>query len=287
MMQRDRYPAGVPCWVDIEHPDPESAAAFYGGLFGWEFVDRMPPGAPGSYLVAQLAGRDVAAIGSPQDGGVGAPSWSTYIAVDGADETAKKVVAAGGSVLTEPFDVGPAGRMAVVSDPAGAVFCLWEARSTPGAQIVNAPGTWTWSDLHTRDVRGAVRFYGEVFGWEADAEAAQEQGFTILRLPGYGDFLERRDPDLRSRHERDGVPEGFSDAVAWLVRTTDEEHGADMPARWRVTFSVGDVDGAAQRAAALGGTVVTPPVDSPPVRMADLADPGGAEFRVSRYDPVG
>jgi predicted enzyme related to lactoylglutathione lyase len=281
MIERDHYPAGVPCWIDTEQADPESAAAFYGGLFSWDFVDRMPPGAPGSYLVAQLDGRDVAAIGSPQGDAAASNTWATYIAVDSADDAAKKVIAAGGTVRIDPFDVGEAGRMAVVADPADALFCLWEARSTPGARVVNMPGTWVSSDLHTADVPAALDFYGEVFGWEA----VEADGFTFLRLPGYGEFLERLDPDLRSRHEREGAPDGFADAVAWLAPRTDEEQRSDTPASWRVSFSVDDADAAAERAAALGGTVLVAPFDAPPVRMAVLADPAGATFCVSRYDP--
>ena len=41
MPERDGYIAGVPCWVDTSQPDPDAAADFYGGLFGWEFEDAM------------------------------------------------------------------------------------------------------------------------------------------------------------------------------------------------------------------------------------------------------
>jgi predicted enzyme related to lactoylglutathione lyase len=40
----------VPCSVDTNQPDPEAAAAFYGGLFGWDFEDAMPPGSAGKYF---------------------------------------------------------------------------------------------------------------------------------------------------------------------------------------------------------------------------------------------
>ena len=52
MIERDGYPAGVPCWIDTSQPDPDAAASFYGSLFGWGFEDRMPHDAPGRYLVA-------------------------------------------------------------------------------------------------------------------------------------------------------------------------------------------------------------------------------------------
>ena len=64
MPERDGYIPGVPCWVDTSQPDPEAAVDFYGGLFGWEFEDVMPPGSAGKYFIARLRGGDVAAVGS-------------------------------------------------------------------------------------------------------------------------------------------------------------------------------------------------------------------------------
>src|SRR3954471_18768609 len=113
MNNQDRYIPGVPCWIDTTQPDPEAAVAFYGELFGWQFEDVMPPGSPGKYFVARLRGGDVAAVSSQPEGGPPAAAWNTYVWVADADETAAKVRAAGGSVLSEPMDVGDAGRMAV------------------------------------------------------------------------------------------------------------------------------------------------------------------------------
>ena len=79
--QQRTYPHGVTCWIDTGQPDPEAAARFYSGLFGWTLTDAVPPGAPGSYLIATLDGQDVAAIAP----GAGTPSWNTYVAVDDVD----------------------------------------------------------------------------------------------------------------------------------------------------------------------------------------------------------
>src|SRR6266496_2056167 len=98
MIGRDGYIPGVPCWVDTTQPDPESAVDFYGGLFGWEFEDVMPPGSPGKYFIGRLHGGDVAAVGSQPEGAPPMAVWNTYIWVESADETASKVVGAGGSV---------------------------------------------------------------------------------------------------------------------------------------------------------------------------------------------
>src|SRR3954454_6815157 len=120
MAERDGYIHGVPCAVDTMHPDPEAATRFYGGLFGWEFEDVMPPESERRYFVARLRGLDVAAIGSLQEGGPQAAMWNTYFWVDSADEIAAKIRDAGGAVVSDPVDVPPdAARTAVFTDPEG------------------------------------------------------------------------------------------------------------------------------------------------------------------------
>jgi uncharacterized protein len=282
VIERDRYPVGVPCWIDATQPDADAAAAFYGGLFGWEFENRSAADATGRYLVGRLRGLDVAAVAGDTDGGESAAAWNTYVAVESADAAVAAARRAGGSVVTDPVDVGDAGRMAVLTDPAGAGFRVWQAGRRPGARLVNAPGTWNWSDLSTADPAGAKAFYGALFGWQAQTVQFGEgvEG-TMWRLPGYADFLATMDPGLRVRHAEQGVPEGFSDAVAWLLPIAD-----DGPARWGVTFAVDGTDAVADRAAALGGAVVTTPFDAGPTRVAVLADPQGAVFTVSTYQPA-
>lgn len=285
MFERDGYPPGVPCWVDTLQPDPEAALAFYGGLFGWEFQEATPPGAPQQYFIAKLRGADVAGVGSQPDAMPGTPVWSTYMGVESADQAAVKVAGEGGTVVMGPVDVGPAGRMGVVADPAGATFCVWQAGDRRGAQLVNEPGSWNFSELNTRDPRGAKAFYGAVFGWET-GESAMEGG-DFWRRPGYAEFLERSDPDLRKRHADVGAPEGFEDAVAWLLPMTSERFGEDTPSHWSTTFAVDDADAVADRATELGGKVLVAPMDAPWVRLAVLSDPQGAVFTASRFTPPG
>ena len=56
------------------------------------------------------------------------PAWVSYVAVEDADAAAARVRQLGGTVCAEPWEVGEAGRMAVVIDPAGAAFALWQPR---------------------------------------------------------------------------------------------------------------------------------------------------------------
>jgi uncharacterized protein len=104
-------------------------------------------------------------------------------------------------------------------------------------------------------------------------------------VPGYGDFLEQRDPDVRRRMADVGAPEGFEDAVAWLVPMTSDQFPDDTPPHWSITFAVDDADAIADRAAKLGGRVLVPPMDAPWVRMAVLSDPQGAAFTASKFTP--
>jgi uncharacterized protein len=280
MPERDGYIPGVPCWVDTSQPRPEDAVAFYGGLFGWEFEDVMPPESEGKYFIARLRGGDVAAVAGIPEGAPPMAVWNTYIWVQSADETAAKVREAGGKVLTEPFDVMDAGRMAVVSDPEGAVFCLWEAKQHKGARIVNEPGSLNFNGLATRDVEGAKSFYGSVFGWETLALGG---GALMWTLSAYGDHLELSTPGLRKMVADSGAPERFADVVASINPIGDEQ--PDTPPHWTVTFAVDDADATAAKATQLGGKVVVPPFDAPWVRMAIIADPQGATFIASKFVP--
>src|SRR5262245_37160034 len=140
MPERDGYIPGVPCWVDTNQPDPEAAAQFYGGLFGWELEDVMPPGSELKYFIGRIRGGDVAAVGSIPEGAPPMAVWNTYIWVDDVDATTAKALEAGGTTLREPFDVLDSGRMAVIADPEGAAFSLWQAREHKGAQVVNEAG---------------------------------------------------------------------------------------------------------------------------------------------------
>jgi uncharacterized protein len=278
--ERDGYIPGVPCWIDTSQPDPEAAVDFYSGLFGWEFEDVMAPGTEGKYYSARIRGKDVAAVSSIPEGAPPMATWNTYVWVDSADDTAAKVRDAGGQVLTEPFDVTNAGRMAVFADPEGAAFCVWQAKEHRGAQIVNEHGSVNFNDLHTRDPEGAKAFYGAVFGWQTFDLCG---GFRTWTLPGYGEYLQRDDPDLRKRLEEAGGPTGFEDVVASLIQVPDDQ--PDTPPHWGLTFAVDDADAAAEKATELGGKVLLPPMDAPWVRMTVLSDPQGATFTASKYVP--
>ena len=267
MSRRDDYPAGVPCFVDTLTADLDAAMDFYGGIFGWEFAGPgpMPGDPPGDYYVARLHGDDVAGIGTlPASGAApAAPAWNTHVAVESVGETTERARAAGAAVLVEPFGVPPAGRMAVIADPADAAFVAWEAGDRAGAARVNEPSAWAMSLLTTPDPDAAREFYGELFGWQAEEFGPS---LWLFRRPGYV-----------GGEPSQPVPR---DVVAAVT-------AGEGPAAWSVDFWIADADAAAAAAAELGGTVVAEPFDDAVFRRAVLAAPDGATFSVSQLQLSG
>jgi predicted enzyme related to lactoylglutathione lyase len=245
--------------------EPEAAMGFYRELFGWEFAGPgpMPGEPPGHYFVARHRGRDVAGVGSQPAPDV-PPSWSTHISVTSVEEAADRARVAGGTVLAGPFDAPPAGRAAVLGDPAGAAFCVWEAQVRQGAQLINEPSAWAMSVLHSSDQAAANEFYSEMFGWRAEPVPMGGQEMSLWRLPGYV-----------GGEPHQPVPR---DVVAVMVPAAGEGSGS----HWSVGFWIDDADWAAERAAELGGSVIVAPHDTPGFRNTVLADPGGAVFSVSK-----
>ena len=279
MPERDGYIPGVPCWIDTSQPDPEAAVAFYSDLFGWEFEDVMPPDSPGKYFIARIRGGDVAAVGSVPEGAPPMAMWNTYIWVESADDTAAKVRDAGGNVVMEPFDVMDAGRMAVFTDPEGAVFCVWQAKEHKGAKVVNEHGSLNFNGLNTRDARreALLQVGVRVGGPRSSGRRRDVDDARLRRLPRAGQPRPPqaggrggRAPGLRGRGRGDQPDPGRS---------------ARLPAHWSVTFGVDDADATAARATELGGKVLVPPFDAPWVRMTVLADPAGATFIASKFVP--
>ncbi len=241
------WPAGVPCWTDLTVPDVAAAKDFYGKVLGWTFEDTGDE--YGGYVIAQANGAAAAGIGPLQPGSQTA--WTLYLASDDADDTAAKVAEHGGTVILEPGDVGPLGRMLIAADPSGAAFGVWQAGEHIGAGVVNEPGGITWEDLRSTDPDAARDFYKAVFGYRTDA------------LPDAG-------PDYTTFHL--GHEEAPLGGMGGMM-------GMDGPSFWLVYFGVADVD-TAVTAAAAGGKVLAAPLDTPYGRMAGLTDPDGGVFWV-------
>ena len=252
MTIRDSYAPGTPCWVDLGTPDVRGSVAFYRGLFGWD--SGQADVEHGGYTVFAVGGAEVAGAGPVGGSGFG-PSWGVYISVADADATAAAAQEAGGGVAVPPREIGGGGRMAVLTDSAGAAVHVWEPRHFPGARLTHVPGTLTWAELNSRDFGRAAEFYGELFGWTCR--------FVPMGFGPYGVFaLDGRD-------------------VAGMAAMAPGMP-ADPAAFWTPYFEVDDPDATADRCADLGGRVLQDAVDIEPGRFALLADQVGATFGIIR-----
>ncbi|MFV0127366.1 VOC family protein [Streptomyces sp. HMX112] len=253
MTEPARRKPGTPCWVSLMVRSLDVTQEFYGALFGWRF--RPGPQQLGLRVRGLLGDREVAGIGQlPADRDL-PPAWTTYLASDDADETAEAIRSGGGTVAVGPIQAGDAGRLAICSDPTGAVFGIWQAGAHPGTAVAGAPGTPAWYELLTQETEAVGKFYKTVFGFELDPLVSADQDLVTLRVG---------DRPVASLH-------GVGSALP-----------RDRGAHWMTWFEVADTDEAARRVTGLGGQVLRPPRDDAAGRTATVADPEGAVFTIVR-----
>lgn len=252
MPLRATAPTGAPIWIDLMTSDPDTTRPFYGELFGWTSVAGGEE--YGGYI--NFLKDDVVVAGCMQNQPeFGSPDvWSVYLASDDAKATGDTAEAHGGAVVVPVMDVLDLGRMAVVTDPGGASIGVWEPGGHSGFGVLDEPGTPGWFELHTRDYDASVAFYRDVFAWDVHV-AADTPGFRYSTLG-----------------EGDGQLAGIMDAGAFLPE--------GVPAHWSVYFRVEDADATVATILRLGGSVVAPAEDTPYGRLATVADPTGAVFKL-------
>lgn len=242
-MANPRYEPGKFCWMELATSDQKAAREFYGKLFGWKPVE-FPMGEMGVYVMLQKDGKDAAAMYENKQV---PPNWLTYVSVVSADETAEKAKGLGANIVAGPMDVFTFGRMAVIADPEGAVFALWQPKEHMGAQIAGEVGTLCWDELQTRNAAGAVSFYKSLFGW------------NIKENPEYNEIHLGQEP------------------IGGIFPMPAEMQG--VPPHWMPYFLVEDCDATTKTAESSGGMVLVPPRDIPNVgRFSVVRDPQGASF---------
>lgn len=246
---------GSPCWSDLGVPDVAPARTFYESVFGWRFEDGPPEA--GGYVMAFLDGRTVAGVG-PLMTDDQPPSWTSFLATDQVDDTVDAVTAAGGTVLTPPFDVMDVGRMAIAADPTGAVLGLWQDRGHEGYGRVNQAGAACWNEVHTRDAETAKAFYTEVFGWTYDVFGDPSEPYASAKLPG---AAPESDPVAGVFAPPGGLPDG-------------------VRGYWLTWFGSDDTDATVVTAIEHGGTALMEPYDSPFGRSAIIRGAQGEVFGV-------
>ncbi|HJQ01288.1 MAG TPA: VOC family protein [Jatrophihabitans sp.] len=235
--------------------DPAKAKEFYSALLGWTFDEASDE--YGNYVTCQSDGHNVA--GMMANPGTGAPDgWNTYICTQDAHATAEAAAGAGGKVLMPVMEVPEQGVMAMIADPAGAVFGVWQPIGHIGFQKYNEANSVTWDELHSKDFPASKDFYGAVFGWNYQVMGDTDEFRYVTGQVDGQDVL------------------GMMDASGYLP--------AEVPSHWAVYFSVEDVDAACAKAVELGGSVIRPAEDTPFGRIADMTDATGANFKL--HGPV-
>ena len=252
-MEVTKHVPGTFCWVELSTTDGPAAKKFYTSLFGWSHVDN-PIGDAGVYTMLQKNGKDVGALYQmgPEQKGM-PPHWGSYVAVENANDAAAHAKELGATVMLEPFDVMEHGRMAVLQDPTGAVFSLWEPKSHIGARLINEPGSFCWNELYTTDPARAADFYTGLFAWTKDSRHMDIGEYVIFNFGGRN--------------------------AAGMMKIPKE--WGPVPPHWMVYFAVADCDKTVEKAKSLGARITVPPTDIPEIgRFAMLIDPQGAGFSV-------
>lgn len=240
---------GMFVWHDLFTADVEAAEAFYGGLFGWRFqaVPELE-----NYRLALLDGRPVAGI-------VHAPKatqaiWINHLSVPDVDAAVTALTAGGGEVLAPAREVAGRGRLAVVTDPKGAVLALTRAASGDPADVLAPTNAIFWTELWAHDPPEHIALYRSLLGYEIDSRALGGTTYTVLT--------------------RDGRPR------AGVIKSPYDQ----VPARWLPYVRVNDPIGYTKRAQELGGKVLVQPSNA--VRggtAALIVDPTGAPFAMQQW----
>ncbi len=247
---RQAKPAGAPTWVDLMATDIEAARRFYHAVFGWGYDIGGPEF--GGYTTARLGDRMTGGMTPMQpDGPPMPPAWSLYFASDNVQADAARVAGLGGKVLFPPMVVGEFGSMAVCTDPGGVPFGLWQAGRNIGFEVSDEPGSATWYELYSSDAKQSRDFYAALLGASADA------------MPGGMEYYVLKQGDKQ---------------LAGIMQI-DPSWG-DFHPTWLIYFAVASADQTAAAITSHGGRLMSRIDDSPFGRLAAVADPSGALFKI-------
>ncbi|HEV7920081.1 MAG TPA: VOC family protein [Thermoanaerobaculia bacterium] len=240
MTKVTQHAPGTFSWIELATTDVDGAKRFYTELFGLTASDTTAPPGDMVYSILKQNGRDVGGVYRLMEQMQAPPNWMPYITVENVDAMWEKAQQLGAEGGPDPMEVMEMGRMAILRDPVGAHFALWQPNKHIGSEVVNEHGTLAWCELQSPDREKALRFYTSLFGWTAKVS------------PEYVELV--------------GAAGGMRDVK-------------EGPAHWLIYFMVNDVDAIAGKTEQLGGGVLMPPMDIPKVgRMAVLRDPQGAAF---------
>ncbi len=259
-MEVTQHEPGMFSWADLATPDFEASKKFYTGLLGLGHEDA-PVGGGMVYSMLKKNDKGVCAMYQMDEAMAamtgGRAAWRTYFTVENTDETVAKATALGASVMAGPMDVFTAGRMAVLHDPAGAEFAVWQPKDHIGSGVFAEPGALCWAELSTNDTDAATEFYSALFGWSAN----------VNKSPTGADYT------MFSIEDR---------PAAGMLEIQPE--WGDMPSSWSIYIGTDDLDAALEKAKSMGGNSFMPVMEVPDIgRFTMLQDPQGSHFTLMEF----
>ena len=258
---RHAAPLGAPTWIDLATSDLDRAQEFYGSVFGWTFEAAGPE--YGGYVNAAKDGHPVAGLMYNDPQYQSPDGWTTYLHTADVNATLAKATAAGGTSCVGPMEIKDKGWMAMLTDPAGAFFGLWQPIEHQGFQVVDESGAPVWHELTTRDFALAVDFYREVFGWQTESVSDTDE-FRYLTAVFDGEQLL-----------------GVMDAGSFSPASGRCPQPEGVPSHWAFYLGAEDVDKTLELVTEHGGSVLRPANDTPYGRLAQVSDPTEAVFNLS------
>ncbi|HUK32531.1 MAG TPA: VOC family protein [Vicinamibacterales bacterium] len=243
-------------WEELMTTDKASAASFYEKVAGVK--TKTAPFDPNYSMFVGSNGNMGGLMSLPDEAKAGGtrPMWISYIGTPNVDETARAAAALGGQVHKAPWDIADGGRIAILSDPQGAVFAIYsnpKASDAPPSHV--GLGHASWHELATTDYRAAFNFYQRLFGWHV---------VNDMEMPGTGVY-------------RLFAPEGVKDGIGGIYTKAASQPGS--PA-WLPYLKVADVKKATGKAKSLGAQILHGPADVPGGMITMAVDPQGVMFAI-------
>jgi uncharacterized protein len=242
-------------WHELMTTDTAAAEKFYKQVIGWGTMSNMP--GMMDYIMWTAGETPIGGLMpmSPDAAKMGAPpNWLAYIEVPDADASLAQAQKLGGRVLVPAMSVDQVGRFGVLQDPQGAVIAVITSANPLGEETDPSARTFSWHELATSDLKGAISFYEQMFGWKKVSE------FDMGNMGVYHMFG-------RDRFTYGGM----------MTRPAEMDRSY-----WLHYIQVADTaDAAAERATQGGATLRVGPMEVPGGdRVAILTDPQGAWFAV-------
>lgn len=247
---------GMPIWYELMTDAPDAAQKFYGRVMNWNFEET--PGAPDReyHLCIPPNAPPLCGMVKMPDGAPFPPHWAVYFGVKDVDRAIDKLKSLGGEVHMGPQDIPGVGRFAFVADPQGASFYLMRGDSDQDSQSFDQTkaGHFGWNELVTSDQKAALKFYGDLFGWESTGSMPMNDSddYTFF---GKGDV----------------------EMIGAMMHLPEE----DPRPYWNFALGVADVDKAKSAVESGGGMVTHGPIALPGDRddwLIQASDPQGAKM---------